>query len=69
MILVIAAAETGEQGRIRAESFADRYSQALLNIANVGQNSGVVDSNDKNAFIAVVKTSRWDREKFNRSLA
>jgi catalase len=48
---------------------ADRGGQALLEIANVGQDTGVVDTNDKDAFIAAAKTRQWDREKSVRTLA
>jgi catalase len=47
----------------------DQGGQALLKIANVGQDTGVVDANDKNAFIAAAKTRQWDREKTVRTLA
>jgi catalase len=47
----------------------DRGGQALLKAANVGQDAGVVDANDKNAFIAAAKTRQWDREKSVRTLA
>jgi len=36
--------------------------------ANVGQDAGVVDTNDKDAFIAAAKTRQWDREKSVRAL-
>jgi catalase len=48
---------------------ADRGGQALLEIANVGQDTGVVDTNEKDAFIAAAKTRQWDREKSVRTLA
>ncbi len=48
---------------------ADKGGQMFLKMANVGQDAGVVDSNDKDAFIAAAKTRRWDREKFVRTLA
>jgi catalase len=48
---------------------ADKGGQALLEIANVGQDTGVVDTNDKDAFIAAAKTRQWDREKSVRTLA
>ncbi|MCX5823017.1 MAG: catalase HPII, partial [Deltaproteobacteria bacterium] len=48
---------------------ADKGGQALLNMANVGQDPGVVDTNDKDAFIAAAKTRQWDREKSVRTLA
>jgi catalase len=47
----------------------DKGGQALLKIANVGQDAGVVDTNDKDTFIAAAKTRQWDREKSVRTLA
>ena len=47
----------------------DKGGQALLKKANVGQDAGVVDANDKNAFIAAAKTRQWGREKLVRTLA
>lgn len=47
----------------------DKGGQALLRIANVGQDEGVVDANDKAAFIAAAKTRQWNREKTVRTLA
>jgi catalase len=47
----------------------DKGGQVLLKIANVGQDAGVVDTNDKDAFITVAKTRQWDREKSVRTLA
>ena len=47
----------------------DKGGQALLKAANVIPDAGVVDSNDKEAFIAAAKTRQWDREKFVRTLA
>ena len=47
----------------------DKGGQTLLKIANVGQDAGVVDANDKDAFITVAKTRQWEREKFVRTLA
>jgi catalase len=47
----------------------DKGGQALLRIANVGQDAGVVDTKDENAFIAAAKTRQWDREKSVRTLA
>ena len=47
----------------------DKGAQALLKIANVKQDSGVVDTNDKDAFIAAAKTRQWAREKFVPTLA
>jgi hypothetical protein len=47
----------------------DQGGQALLKEANVGHDAGVVDVNDKNAFIAAAKTRLWDREKSVRTLA
>ena len=48
---------------------ADEGGQALLRIANVGQDTGVVDASNKGAFIAAAKTRQWDREKSVRTLA
>ncbi|HWP98801.1 MAG TPA: catalase [Syntrophomonadaceae bacterium] len=48
---------------------ADKGGQALLKTAKVGQDGGVVDANDKDAFIAAAKTRQWDREKSVRTLA
>jgi catalase len=47
----------------------DKGSQALLKTANVGQDAGVVDANDTDAFITVAKTRQWEREKSVRTLA
>ncbi|KIH77713.1 catalase [Geoalkalibacter ferrihydriticus DSM 17813] len=47
----------------------DKGAQALLKTANVGQDAGVVDANNKDAFIAAAKTRQWDREKSVRTLA
>jgi catalase len=47
----------------------DKGGQALLKIVNAGQDAGVVDTNDKGAFIAAAKTRQWDREKSVRTLA
>jgi catalase len=47
----------------------DQGGQALLKKANVGQDAGVVDANDRMAFIAAAKTRQWDREKSVRTLA
>ena len=47
----------------------DKGGRALLKIANVGQDAGVVDTNDKDAFIAAAKTRQWDREKSIRTLS
>ncbi len=48
---------------------ADKGGRALLQTANVGQDAGVVEANDQDAFIAVAKTRQWDREKSVRTLA
>jgi catalase len=48
---------------------ADKGGQALLKKAHVGQDAGVVNTNDKDAFIAAAKTRQWDREKVVRTLA
>jgi catalase len=47
----------------------DQGGQALLTIANVGQDAGVVDANNPDAFIAAAKTRQWAREKSVRTLA
>ncbi len=47
----------------------DEGGEALLKAANVGQDAGIVDANDRNAFIAAAKTRQWDREKSVRTLA
>jgi len=47
----------------------DKGGQALLKAANVGKDAGVVDANDKEAFIAAAKTRQWEREKSVRTLA
>jgi catalase len=47
----------------------DKGGKALLKIANVGRDAGIVDANDKDAFIAAAKTRLWDREKSVRTLA
>ncbi|MEO7726156.1 MAG: catalase [Burkholderiales bacterium] len=43
--------------------------RALLKAAGVGQDAGVVDANDEDAFIAAAKTRQWEREKTVRTLA
>jgi len=47
----------------------DEGGKALLKIANVGQDAGVVDASDIDAFIAAARTRQWDREKSVRTLA
>jgi catalase len=47
----------------------DKGGRALLKTANVGQDAGVVDASDKDAFITAAKTRQWDREKLVRTLA
>lgn len=47
----------------------DAGGQRLLKLANVGHDAGIVDANDKDAFIAAAKTRQWEREKFVRTLA
>jgi catalase len=47
---------------------ADKGGQALLKTANVGQDAGIVEASDKDAFIAAAKTRQWDREKSVRTL-
>ena len=48
---------------------ADKGGQALLRKANIGSDAGVVEANDKEAFIAAAMTRQWDREKSVRTLA
>ncbi|MBT9612875.1 MAG: catalase [Burkholderiales bacterium] len=48
---------------------ADQGGQALLKRAHVGQDAGVVDTSDIDAFITAAKTRQWDREKSVRALA
>jgi catalase len=47
----------------------DQGGQTLLKSANIGQDAGVVDADDKDAFIAVAKTRQWEREISVRTLA
>ena len=47
----------------------DKGGRALLKTANVGQDAGVVDANNKDEFITAAKTRQWDREKSVRTLA
>jgi catalase len=47
----------------------DQGGQTLLKKANVEQDAGVVDTNNKDGFIAAAKTRQWDREKSVRTLA
>ena len=47
----------------------DKAGRTLLKMANVGQDAGVVDASDAEAFIAAAKTRQWDREKSIRTLA
>jgi catalase len=48
---------------------ADIGGQMLLKTANVGQDAGVVNASNKDAFITAAKTRQWDREKLVRTLA
>ena len=48
---------------------ADKGGQVLLKIANVKHDAGVVDANEKDAFIAAARTRQWDRERSVRTLA
>jgi len=48
---------------------ANKGGQMLLKTANIGQDAGVVDTSDKDAFITAAKTRQWDREKLVRTLA
>ena len=47
----------------------DKGGQALLRTANIPQDPGVIDANDKNSFITAAKTRQWSREKSVRTLA
>jgi catalase len=47
----------------------DKGGRALLKMASVGHDAGVVSSNDTEAFVAAAKTRQWDREKSVRTLA
>ncbi|KNZ40489.1 catalase [Acetobacterium bakii] len=47
----------------------DSGGKVLLKKANVKSDPGIVDANDKDAFIAAAKTRQWDREKSVRILA
>ncbi len=47
----------------------DKGGHALLLIANIARDKGIVDANDKDAFIAAAKTRQWAREKSVRTLA
>jgi catalase len=38
-------------------------------MASVGHDTGVVSSNDIDAFVAAAKTRQWEREKFVRTMA
>jgi catalase len=47
----------------------DQGGQTLLKSANIGQDAGIVDANNKDGFIAAAKTRQWEREKSVRKLA
>jgi catalase len=47
----------------------DKGGKDLLKKANVGHDAGIVNADDKDAFIAAAKTRQWDREKWVRTLA
>ena len=47
----------------------DKGGQALLKTANIGQDAGIVNANNRNAFITAAKTRQWNREKSVRILA
>ena len=47
----------------------DQGGRSLLASANIAPDAGVIDANDKDAFIAAAKTRQWDREKSVRTLA
>lgn len=47
----------------------DKGGRALLAAASIGEDAGVVDVHDNDAFIAAAKTRQWVREKSVRTLA
>ena len=47
----------------------DNGGRALLKTAQLGQDPGIVNCQDMDAFMAAAKTRQWDREKSVRSLA
>jgi catalase len=47
----------------------DQGGLALLKIANVAQDAGIVDAGNTGAFIAAAKARQWNREKSVRTLA
>ena len=47
----------------------EKVGQALLRMANITQDAGVVDANDMVSFISAAKTRQWGREKSDRTLA
>jgi catalase len=47
----------------------DKGGQALLKMASVGHDAGVVSTNDTDAFVAAAKTRQWEREKLVRTVA
>ncbi len=47
----------------------DAGGQKLLKAANVGHDAGIVDADDKEAFITAAKTRLWEREKSVHTLA
>jgi catalase len=47
----------------------DKGGQSLLTIAKVGEDAGVVDASNKDAFISAAKTRQWSREASVRTLA
>jgi len=47
----------------------DQGGQKLLASATVGQDAGIIDASDQDAFITAAKTRQWKREKSVRTLA
>jgi catalase len=47
----------------------DQGGNTLLRLAHVGQDVGIVEDNDKDAFITSAKTRQWEREKLVRTVA
>jgi len=47
----------------------DNGGKTLLKAANIGEDAGIIDANNKDSFIAAAKTRQWEREKSVRTLA
>lgn len=53
---------------LKAVAF-DKGGQAILSLANIKQDAGVVNAAEMELFIAAAKTRQWDREKSVRVFA